>query len=240
MRLGKRCLSGLRKLTRVVRGLQAYQKRGYKRWRARAVKQGWVREVKRTAFKPKPCAECGSLHHSKGYHTPKKGFTQKPKKRKKPRTLEQKTAQQLVKPTDDAFSKYIRLRDSWFTGADWRGKCITCNRPLIVINDDGRWIASSQNGHFISRGVHSLRFDEFNCNLQCAHCNAWMDKEDMLERYRNALDLKYGDEVKVELKRLSKLPEAYRRAGKAELLQIIADSKEYINHALNHPENYLQ
>lgn len=165
-------------------------------------------------------------------------FKAKPKKRKSPKKLEQKTAQQLVPEADKWFSRYVRLRDSSYTGSDWVGYCITCSRPLTVIDSDGKWKATAQNGHFITRGTHTLRFNEFNCNLQCAHCNAWMDKEEMLERYRNALDLKYGSDIKDELKRLSKLPEAFRRASKPELLQLIKDSKTYIEHALNNPQNY--
>ena len=196
--------------------------------------------MKRTAFKPKPCAECGSPYHSKGYHNPRKPL-QATKKRKKPRTLEQKTAQQLIPEADKWYSRYIRLRDSSYNGSEWLGSCIDgCGRVLIVLDGDGKWNSSSNNGHFVSRGVYSLRYDEFNTNLQSAYCNAWRDKQDMIEGYEEGLALKYGSDIVKELKKLSKRPEAYKRATKPELLQIIADSKEYIKHALTHPENYIQ
>lgn len=151
-----------------------------------------------------------------------------PKQRRKRKTLNMKTAQQLIDPTDKAFSRYVRIRDAEFNGNEWVGECITCERKLIVVNSDGKWIASSQNGHLISRGIYSLRFDEENCNLQCAHCNAWLDKDEMIERYRKAIDDKYGTGTYKRLKALSKLPEAYKRPKKDELLQIISDSKTQV------------
>lgn len=158
--------------------------------------------------------------------------------RKPPVRLEKKSAKQLIKPTDAIFSRYIRLRDSYYKDGQWVGVCITCPRQLIVINDEGKWIASSQNGHLISRGVLSLRFDELNCNLQCAHCNAWLDKDEMIGRYRKAVDDKYGNGTYKQLKALSKAEGAYKCPPKIDLLQTIDDSKEYIAHALAHPDNY--
>lgn len=153
--------------------------------------------------------------------------------------LDQKTAQALVPIADAWFSKYIRLRDCEFTGTDWVGECIDgCGRKLVVLDSDGKWKSSSNNGHFITRGVFSLRYSEENCSLQAAFCNAWRDKEDMLEGYRTGLALKCGEATVAELKRLSKLPEAYKRPSKAELLQIIADAKQEVEYILAHKENY--
>ena len=159
----------------------------------------------------------------------------KPPVRKK---LDQKTAQQLIKPADDAFSRYIRLRDCSFTGTDWVGQCISCDRIGVIYTGDGKWVQGWDNGHFITRGVHSLRFSEENCNLQCRHCNIWRDKDDMLQAYKKGLALKCGDDTVVELKRLSKLPEAYKRPSKSELLQIISDAKQEVEYILAHKENY--
>lgn len=36
--------------------------------------------MKRSSFKPKPCAECGSIWHSKGAHRPPKGFQARKRK----------------------------------------------------------------------------------------------------------------------------------------------------------------
>ena len=153
--------------------------------------------------------------------------------------LGQKTAAQLMPVADKWFSRYIRLRDCEFTGTDWVGECIDgCGRKLVVLDADGKWKPSSNNGHFISRGVYSLRFSEENCSLQAAFCNAWRDKEDMLEGYRTGLALKCGEDTVKELKRLSKLPEAYRRPSKPDLLQVISDAKQEVEYILAHKENY--
>lgn len=90
------------------------------------------------------------------------------KKRRKPTPLAKKNARQLVAVADVLFSRYIRLRDSVLNDkGEWVGGCITCTRELIVRTSEGRFVASSQNGHLISRGVMQLRFNELNCNLQC-------------------------------------------------------------------------
>ncbi len=116
-------------------------------------------------------------------------------------------------------------------GPRWVGTCITCPRQMLVaLVIDGilRFNAGAQNGHLISRGIFTLRYDEENANLQCPHCNAWLDKDEMIERYRQAVDLKYGAGTYKKLKALSKLPDAYKRPTKPELLQIISDAKEQI------------
>lgn len=159
----------------------------------------------------------------------------KPPVRKK---LEQKTAAQLIPEADKWWSKYVRLRDSTFTGTDWVTECIDgCGRTGSVYSE-GKWKKGFDCGHFISRGVLSLRFSEENTHAQSSFCNAWRDKEDMLEGYRNGLALKCGDDTVKELKRLSKLPEAYKRPSKSELLQIIADAKQEVEYILAHKENY--
>lgn len=154
--------------------------------------------------------------------------------------LEKKTAQQLIKEADKWFSKYVRLRDSIFNGSEWISICITCTRPLIVIDGSGKWVASSQNGHMIGRGIYALRYDEYNCNVQCAHCNVWLDKDEMIERYRKAIDMKYGDYTYDDLKKRSREDGVYKRPTKQELLQIIEDSKAFVKHCLNNPEKYMR
>lgn len=151
------------------------------------------------------------------------------KKRRKPTPLAKKNARQLVAVADVLFSRYIRLRDSVLNDkGEWVGGCITCTRELIVRTSEGRFVASSQNGHLISRGVMQLRFNELNCNLQCAHCNAWLDKDEMIERYRKAVDYKYGYGTYKRLKAASTAPGSHKLPTKPELLQIIEDSTNQI------------
>lgn len=86
---------------------------------------------------------------------------------------------QLKKKADKVFSTYIRTRDS----SNGVAQCITCGvqKP----------IAQMQNGHFVSRKVNVLRYDEENCNAQCYSCNVMKYGEQY--QYARALDLKYGD-----------------------------------------------
>lgn len=163
-------------------------------------------------------------------------LTPKVKKRKR-KTLEQKTAQQLVDPADKAFSKYIRLRDCELSGTNWVGTCISCPRTETICWYDGtkwRWSLGWDNGHYITRGKYITRFDEYNCNLQCRHCNIWKDKGEMIRGYEKGLALKYGEDTVKELKKLSKAPDAYKRPGKAELLEIISDCKTRVEYILAH------
>lgn len=153
--------------------------------------------------------------------------------KKKPRkTLAQKTARELVKPADDEFSRYIRLRDSDGDGNNRTGTCITCSRPLAVLVD-GKFVKNAQNGHFVGRGAHITRYDEMNCHLQCAHCNAWRDKRDMTKAYAAAIDKKYGKGTADELEALGKQDGAYKLLPKQELLDLITTCRNYINRTLD-------
>lgn len=136
--------------------------------------------------------------------------------------LERKGTRDLIKLADKVFSQYVRIRDSQRRpDGSWTGKCISCSRSLVVIMPDGKWIASSQNGHYIGRGNHVLRYSELNCNLQCAHCNVWRDKLTMLAAYKGALDLKYGTGTAQELE--DSVWEYHSR--RPELIQTIEDAR---------------
>lgn len=104
-----------------------------------------------------------------------------------------------------------------------------------MLDEQGKWKAGANIGHFISRGCKELRYDEFNCNLQSAYDNAWRDKESMQEAYRKAIALKYGDGILKELKERSKIT---RTNSREELEQIIHDAKEELKHMLQHPDFY--
>lgn len=87
------------------------------------------------------------------------------------------------KELDTWFSMYIRIRDN--------GTCITCGSKTF-------W-KYQQNGHYVSRQVLSLRFDEKNCNCQCAGCNVF--KHGNMDEYALQLQRKYGKDI---LERLHK------------------------------------
>ena len=78
--------------------------------------------------------------------------------------LEELSRSDLIKRADKVFSKYIRL--SW---ANNNGMCQCYTCPKVIF-----WLYI-QNGHFQSRGIFALRFEEDNCRPQCFECNGNMD-----------------------------------------------------------------
>lgn len=150
----------------------------------------------------------------------------KPKPRKK---LEEKTARELTKVADQEYSRYIRLRDS-HGGETRTGTCITCGRHLTVYSN-GKW-GEGQNGHFITRGFMVTRFDDMNCHLQCAHCNAWRDKYDMTQAYAKEVEKRYGKGTVAELIELSKQPASQKLLLKVDLLDIIYTCRAYVKKVL--------
>lgn len=93
----------------------------------------------------------------------------------------------LMGNADDAFSLYIRTRDSQvYEGRAF--KCISCQRVLPIDQADC--------GHYVNRAHMSLRFSESNCHAQCRHCNRF--QEGNIQDYRKGLIQKIGEQ-KVEL-----------------------------------------
>jgi len=85
-----------------------------------------------------------------------------PKSKKKP------SRSKLVKKLDAVFSQYIRLKDS----AGGYATCFTCGKK-------DHW-KKLQNGHFQSRKHYATRWDEQNCQVQCAGCNVFRYGEQFL------------------------------------------------------------
>jgi hypothetical protein len=67
----------------------------------------------------------------------------------------------LVKKLDSVFSIYIRRRYA----VNDIAKCVTCGK-------EDNW-KSLQCGHFMSRKHLSTRWNEDNCQVQCAGCNVF-------------------------------------------------------------------
>ena len=84
----------------------------------------------------------------------------------------------LVKKLDTIFSQYIRLKNS----VDEKATCFTCGKV-------DHW-KKLQNGHFQSRKHYSTRWDEVNCQVQCAGCNVFKYGEQFV--FGKNLDLEYG------------------------------------------------
>ena len=93
-----------------------------------------------------------------------------------------------------AFADYIKQRDC--RGEDMDGKygnCCTCNKRTYLGTQD------CQAGHFISRRIKTVKYDDRNVHIQCAYCNLNMN-EKFIE-YERFIIRMYGVE---ELKRLKK------------------------------------
>ena len=91
---------------------------------------------------------------------------------------EDETLPVLIDEVDELFSKYIRLKY-----ADKKGiaECYTCG-------DKKRW-QEQQCGHFKTRAIMYLRFDERNVRVQCKSCNEF--KRGNITVFRNRLESEY-------------------------------------------------
>ena len=72
------------------------------------------------------------------------------------------TRSKIVKKLDKVFSQYIRLRNADSMGV---AECVTCGKR-------DHW-KKQQCGHFQSRKHYTTRWDEVNCQVQCAGCNVF-------------------------------------------------------------------
>ena len=128
------------------------------------------------------------------------------------------------------FSRYVRIRDTKHTQGAWYGTCITCSHNGVVayVDDTGklRYAKGWDAGHYISRGNWYLRHNEENVNLQCKfNCNKMNSGN--IEKYKIALDVKYGVGTREKLDRLAQENKGYN-PPKEELEQVINDSKEQV------------
>ncbi|KGQ46824.1 recombination protein NinG [Gallibacterium anatis] len=77
---------------------------------------------------------------------------------------ENKTKGQLIKETQEAVNRYIRVRDE-------NKECISCGKPLVSERLGGGFDA----GHYRSRGSSPyLRFYTLNIHGQCKRCNRYL------------------------------------------------------------------
>ena len=89
------------------------------------------------------------------------------------------TRSKLVKKLDAVFSQYIRQSNS----VNEIATCFTCGK-------EDHW-KKLQNGHFQSRRHYSTRWDETNCQVQCAGCNVFKYGEQFI--FGQNLDNKFGE-----------------------------------------------
>jgi hypothetical protein len=161
----------------------------------------------------------------KTYEEAKAAAQAKATKPRKP--IAKKSARPIAKlkaEADKWFSLYIRYRDGRYTHArGWETECMTCSKWLPF--------KKMQAGHFVSRTINELRFDEVNVNGQCYFCN--VAKSGQLHFYYQALNTKYGDGAAESLLSRRHLTHKLTRQ---ELEQIIMDAKTCIDHYIKFEE----
>ena len=99
--------------------------------------------------------------------------------------MKKPTRKSLVIKLDTVFSQYIRRKDA----IDEIATCVTCGKK-------DHW-SKLQNGHWASRRHYNTRWDEQNCNVQCAGCNVFRAGEIYL--YTKYLCSQYGENFPEEL-----------------------------------------
>jgi len=124
------------------------------------------------------------------------------KKPKKP------TRTSIVKKLDTVFSIYIRRRYA----VNDISKCVTCGK-------EDHW-KSLQCGHFMSRKHLSTRWNEDNCQVQCAGCNVFRHGEQYIfsqylgDKLANELYIKSKETCKFTDVELQELIEHYTQLNK--------------------------
>lgn len=102
----------------------------------------------------------------------------------------------IVKKLDSIFSQYIRRRYLKENIAE----CFTCGKK-----DDWKRL---QCGHFQSRRFYSTRWDETNCQVQCAGCNVFRFGEQF--KFSVNLDNKFGkgtsQRLEIKAREIVKIP----------------------------------
>ncbi len=128
------------------------------------------------------------------------------------KTAKKPIRKNLIKELDTIFSIYIRRKDA----VNDIAQCATCGKK-------DHW-SKLQNGHWASRKNYSARWDERNCNVQCAGCNVFKSGEIYL--YTKYLCSKYGENFPEELYIKSK---QIVKFADVELIDMIDYYKQQVN-----------
>ena len=118
----------------------------------------------------------------------------------------------LVKQLDSIFSTYIRRKDS----INYVAICFTCGKK--------DYYKKLQNGHFQSRRHYSTRFDEVNCQVQCAGCNVFKYGEQFI--FGQNLDIKFGEGT---ARRLHIKAQQILKISDKEIIEMIKRYKTFVD-----------
>jgi hypothetical protein len=117
----------------------------------------------------------------------------------------------IITKLDSIFSQYIRLRYS----KNEIATCVTCGKS-------DNW-KKMQNGHFVSRKHYATRWDEDNCQVQCAGCNVFRYGEQYL--FSKYLGSDLSEELLIKSRKIQKFTDS-------ELLDMIELYNEKVNNLL--------
>jgi hypothetical protein len=113
----------------------------------------------------------------------------------------------LVKKADAIFSQFIRQRNADHNGMT---ECFTCGKQ-------DHW-KKLQCGHFMSRKHYATRWNEDNCQVQCAGCNVFRYGEQYT--FGRNLDIYIKDGLAEELNLLSHKTVKYDNNDLLELVDL--------------------
>lgn len=116
----------------------------------------------------------------------------------------------LIKKLDAVYSTYVRSINADFNGYV---ACYTCGVKK-------HW-KDQQCGHYVSRAVKSLRFDQRNTKVQCVGCNIF--KHGALDEYALALQKEYGEGILKELNQTKNQSKRYTVLELQGLIQFYTD-----------------
>lgn len=85
------------------------------------------------------------------------------------------------------FNQYVKLRDTDQYG---NGFCIDTGKRIFYKRQDGRWISNCDAGHYISREVRTICWNELNVHAQFYLSN----RSQIFTNYRHNLSRKIGME----------------------------------------------
>ena len=117
------------------------------------------------------------------------------------------------------FSKYIRLRDCFYTtGVLTRGKCITCGKTFPF--------KQLQAGHLLDGRSGEAFMDERGVFAQCMQCNVWRHgfKERFIPWFLDA----FGKPLYNELERLKRKPKKWNQSALEDKKKEIEENIAYI------------
>jgi hypothetical protein len=123
----------------------------------------------------------------KNYIGPKSLKVNVKNKAKIDKMIDKKTLPALKKELQEAFNRFIRLRDTKYDNNQAFFICISCNHPKAIDQMNA--------GHYWPVGGHeAVRFDEDNVHGQCIKCNNFDSNGVVTKRYTVNLVKKIGQQ----------------------------------------------